>query len=498
MKLLLSCWDKIQGRWAPLGAACWVLAALGSTLWSLPAPRCAADGLLGAAAVSRQAACLIRTSAGALMVRDVWSRRLSLPGGSRRAGESEQESLRRLLQEQAGIDVQVGPALGADPLGLTLYSCTALTPLRRQKRQMDLPAQVRQQTEQLLEVDPQALPADRWRDRRLAPRWAALCRLGMAQAPAEPQVNLGAPSTEPWLMHLELGGNQFLQAHAGPLADRLLRLASDFGHIRTMYLVALAVWALGGPGLAVELLFACFCACLINCIAKDLCMLPRPCYLMPALQLDGASNFGFPSGHTMLCSTLFGTLARRSRSPYAWPICIGMALACGVGRVYLGVHFIHDVLGAYVLSAGLLWAHAQACTLYPDRWVPLRIWGICGAVLGCVACSVSVSPAALLFIASFAGLWLSLLVLPIPARRPLSRRPSWQWAEAALQLGWGFGAYWVCQNWAGSLQPESGSPLACGLVLALRFGLTGALLPTLGWVRLRRRTPCLPSPGKID
>ncbi len=74
------------------------------------------------------------------------------------------------------------------------------------------------------------------------------------------------------------------------------------------------------------------------------------------------TGYSFPSGHSAVAMTLYGLLAylaiRRLRNPI-WRVLVGLSAAClilavGFSRIYLGVHFLSDVLGGYLLGIGWL------------------------------------------------------------------------------------------------------------------------------------------------
>ena len=72
------------------------------------------------------------------------------------------------------------------------------------------------------------------------------------------------------------------------------------------------------------------------------------------------TSYSFPSGHTMAATTLYGFLViiafSMLRKEHALPLALAAALmiaAVAVSRIYLGAHYLSDVLGA--IAAGLAW-----------------------------------------------------------------------------------------------------------------------------------------------
>ncbi len=446
---------------------------------------------------AREVACYMSTPGGVVMVRDVWSRRLSLPGGRVAAGANPTAALSGAVHAKTGMEVVVGSQLAASADGRALYACSPQRPLRQQGRQLDMPAAARKVSEALLEADPVNLPVRKWRDRQAAGGWAALCAQAAAQHPPSPTLAAdGAPSAAP-LFYRELAVNAWLQVKLSTWADAILRLGSQLGHVHTLFAVGLLLWVLRGRAFACEFFFAVMLASLVNCFVKDLCCLPRPCYLLPSLARDEASNFGFPSGHTMLCATMVGTLARRSGryARQAWGAAALAVIFCGTARIYLGVHFLHDVLGATCLASLLLLAHARLCRRFADGFVDLHTWARLGLGATLSAWGVCLAPASLLFAAAYSGLWLSLRLGAQDARAP---QPPARWgarfALGAVALGVGAFIYLCLDHLASALQPQDGNAWGCALTLGLRFCAYGALLPWLSLALQRRATPALNLP----
>ena len=96
----------------------------------------------------------------------------------------------------------------------------------------------------------------------------------------------------------------------------------------------------------------------LNVVLKHFFHRERPVLENPLVTL---SSYGFPSGHTMGATLLYGLLAlfawKTVRNRTARLACLVSAcfwiLLIGLTRIYLGAHYLTDVLGA--LAAGLFW-----------------------------------------------------------------------------------------------------------------------------------------------
>jgi len=100
----------------------------------------------------------------------------------------------------------------------------------------------------------------------------------------------------------------------------------------------------------------------LNSILKLVFFGPRPYWVNPQVKaLVSETSFGVPSGHAQVATGLWGMLASQVRRPWAWAVAIFLILIIGLSRLYLGVHFLHDVLLGWLLGALVL-------------WVLLRLW----------------------------------------------------------------------------------------------------------------------------
>lgn len=144
-----------------------------------------------------------------------------------------------------------------------------------------------------------------------------------------------------------------------------LKILTFFGSPVWFYIIvtpaALWVWRRGHLRLAIFLVVTALGGGLLDTVVKEVVDRARPSLLDPVATAQGKS---FPSGHAMSSTFVYGALVlvflpvigRRYR-----PVVVGgavlLVLAIGFSRLALGVHYITDVLGGFVL--GLAWLAAS-------------------------------------------------------------------------------------------------------------------------------------------
>src|SRR5919107_2512557 len=159
--------------------------------------------------------------------------------------------------------------------------------------------------------------------------------------------------------------DDYLHTHATPTLTKFLLIVTAFGSIEAMVLLGVVVAA----GLAwrqkwtflVTWLAAVAGSAFLNHVLKGLFARPRPHFEHPLLV---ETSYSFPSGHAMESFVIYGmlaylaVLALRSWESRVAAVC-GAALLVvliGFSRMYLGVHYLSDVIAGY--AAGGVWLSA--------------------------------------------------------------------------------------------------------------------------------------------
>ena len=99
---------------------------------------------------------------------------------------------------------------------------------------------------------------------------------------------------------------------------------------------------------------------LFNFTVKNIVCRPRP----DELRLIEESGYSFPSGHSAVSLAFYGYIIylifKYCKNKFLKTILISfltmMILSIGMSRIYLGVHYVTDVIGGYCFSlAYLVW-----------------------------------------------------------------------------------------------------------------------------------------------
>lgn len=108
---------------------------------------------------------------------------------------------------------------------------------------------------------------------------------------------------------------------------------------------------------------------------KLLIQAPRPYWFDPRVQaFSTEASFGLPSGHSLSSAGIFGLLAAKLRQRWVTILVLVVIFLVGVSRIFLGVHFLTDVLASWVLG-GLLVLLFIRLDAPVSAWVEQRTLG---------------------------------------------------------------------------------------------------------------------------
>jgi membrane-associated phospholipid phosphatase len=95
---------------------------------------------------------------------------------------------------------------------------------------------------------------------------------------------------------------------------------------------------------------------------------PRPYWYSPKVRgLAAETSFGIPSNHAQTAAVVWGLLAAYLRKWWGWLVALLLIFLIGFSRLYLGVHFPHDVVLGWLIGGMLVWLTLRF-------WNPVAIW----------------------------------------------------------------------------------------------------------------------------
>jgi undecaprenyl-diphosphatase len=188
--------------------------------------------------------------------------------------------------------------------------------------------------------------------------------------------------SQPGIPPIDTATTAFLHGLASPTLDALMDAVTLLGSSPVLAAVAGLAAVRLVTRRRVEAAFIAIAlvgTLVLNDILKLLIQRPRPGFDWA----DVWSETGFPSGHSMNSFVVYLAIALviwrfggRQAGIVALVLAIGVSVSVGISRIYLGAHWLSDVMGGYL--AGALWllvlagAWARESRLREVRHVPSR------------------------------------------------------------------------------------------------------------------------------
>ncbi len=145
-----------------------------------------------------------------------------------------------------------------------------------------------------------------------------------------------------------------------PLLDEIMLLVTKFGEETAFLVAALIVFWCVDKNKGYYTLAVGFFGTILTQVMKLMCRIPRPWVQDPAFSVVGdakeaAGGYSFPSGHSQSAVGTFGAIAVGMKNKLVKGILIAICILVPISRMYLGVHFLSDVLVGTGVSLALLW-----------------------------------------------------------------------------------------------------------------------------------------------
>jgi membrane-associated phospholipid phosphatase len=181
-------------------------------------------------------------------------------------------------------------------------------------------------------------------------------------------------SFQQFIEHLLTGGNmEKLQEisfvlilalqHMSPALDGVMNFFTFLGSIEFYLIIIPFLYWTVDKRLGYRLLLVLVTTYFFSSILKLLFHQPRPYWLGKVLGLGAETSYGIPSSHASGSFAIWGYLAYRLNKRWLWALVTIFVFLIALSRLYLGVHFLHDILFGWLIGFFILWAFIR----YEDR-----------------------------------------------------------------------------------------------------------------------------------
>ena len=158
---------------------------------------------------------------------------------------------------------------------------------------------------------------------------------------------------------------QQLRESAGELMTSFMMLVTNFAMFGSAVLCVIIFWTVDKV-LGYWLISNTVSGIFLNNVIKLTACVYRPWIRWPQLDpperaIESATGYSFPSGHTQVASSFFGTcsLSMWKKNRAVSVLCIAIIFLTAFSRNYLGVHTLTDVLTSLLISVILIAVSAR-------------------------------------------------------------------------------------------------------------------------------------------
>ncbi len=144
-----------------------------------------------------------------------------------------------------------------------------------------------------------------------------------------------------------------------PLLDEIMLLITKFGEETAFLVAAMIVFWCVDKNKGYYTLAVGFFGTIITQVMKLMYRIPRPWVQDPDFTVVGdaketAGGYSFPSGHSQSSVGTFGAIACGMKNKVIKGILVVICVLVPISRMYLGVHFLSDVLVGSAVSLALI------------------------------------------------------------------------------------------------------------------------------------------------
>lgn len=272
--------------------------------------------------------------------------------------------------------------------------------------------------------------------------------------------------------------NLILALQAIPGLAGVMRFFTFLGGEEFFLLVMPAIYWCVDASLGLQIATLLISSSSLNELLKLAFHLPRPIWVDAHVRaLTVETSYGLPSGHAQTAMAVWGGLVTQMRQRWIWGIALLAVILISLSRLYLGMHFLGDVVAGWVFGGLLVWVFARWGQAWMRRLQGLSLGMQIGLALGVALVYLVVCDAAIVLAPPDPPQWARTAALTLPAEEFNPRNPEGPVSAAGRVFGLGLSLALLAHG----PRFQAGGPFR---QRALRFGV-GAVGMLVFWLGLR-------------
>ncbi len=151
----------------------------------------------------------------------------------------------------------------------------------------------------------------------------------------------------------ELEWIRVIQEFGNSALDAIFNFLNYFDRLEFFVLLMPVIWLVFGWKVGLRLFYLLLICKFVNIGLKQFFASPRPFQMDPSVGMIDVNGYGFPSGAAQTSVLLALLLIAYWKNRWRYAIGISYFLVISFSRIYLGVHFVSDIIGGWLVGFSL-------------------------------------------------------------------------------------------------------------------------------------------------
>lgn len=156
--------------------------------------------------------------------------------------------------------------------------------------------------------------------------------------------------------------------------NKFFILITDLGSLEFYLILISFLFFIFDDRKTIKILFLLMISYLINNIFKNIFQFPRPDEnIVKPIYIESGGGYGFPSGHSQNSLVLWLGLSYIFKNNYLKIASIILIILISISRLYLGLHFLFDVLGGILIGLIILFLYFSYIDRFFEKFFNLNL-----------------------------------------------------------------------------------------------------------------------------